>query len=141
MTTEYPARWPRRFEHFEKCLALLREAVALAGSRPLSELEKAGLIQRYEIAWELGWKTLSDYLRETEEPGLPFTSGSSIRLAAAMRLIGDGDAWLSAGKLRNTLSHEYSEEKRDEGLLLIRSTFLPMMEQLHQTMVSRVHAA
>lgn len=138
---EEPQRWLQRLEHFQKCVGLLQEAVALAGSRPLSELEKAGLIQRFEIAWETGWKMLGDYLRETEEPALPPTSGSSIRLAAAVRLIDDGDAWLTAGKVRNTLSHEYSEARRDAGLVLIGSTFLPMMEKLQATMISRDHEA
>ena len=29
--------------------------------RPLSDLEKEGIIQRFEYTWELAWKTIKDY--------------------------------------------------------------------------------
>lgn len=120
-------RWVQRFGFYELALARLEEAIQLAQERALSELEKGGLIQRFENAWEMGWKSLSAYLRETEEPMLPDSPGSTIRLAAALRLVEDSDAWLNAGKMRNALSHEYSRERRDEGLTLIELRFSPLM--------------
>ena len=141
MNTQPPARWLQRFGFYELALARLEEAIELARERELSELEKGGLVQRFENAWEMGWKSLSDYLRETEEPQLPDTPGSTIRLAAAVRLIEDSDAWLNAGKLRNVLSHEYSRERRDEGLTLIKIRFLPFMQQLRERLAKARDAA
>lgn len=129
-------RWPQTFEAYEGALARLQEAVELSRARELSELEKGGLIKRFENAWEMGWKTLADYLRETEDPTLTRSPGSAVRLARAAGLIEDGDAWLSAGKLRNVLTHEYSLAQRDEGLLLVQLRFLPLMQALQAKMTS-----
>ena len=141
MNAQPTSRWLQRFSFYQLALARLEEAIQLANQRALSELEKGGLIQRFENAWEMGWKALSDYLRDTEEPGLPDTPGSTIRLAAALRLIEDGDGWLNAGKLRNVLSHECSLERRDEGLTLIKVRFLPLMQQLRERLAKARDAA
>ena len=46
-------RWKQRFQNFSKALALLREPFAReAGS--LSDLEKEGILQRFQITAELG---------------------------------------------------------------------------------------
>lgn len=134
-------RWVQRFGIYEAALQRLEEAIQLSRERGLSELEKGGLVQRFENAWELGWKVLSDYLREAEEPTLPFSPGSTIRLATVLRLVEDGDAWLNAGKLRNVLTHEYSLARRDEGLTLIDVRFLPLMQQLRNRLANVRDAA
>jgi hypothetical protein len=42
-------RWHFRFENFLSTLALLQETIELSGTQKLSDLENAGLIQRFEI--------------------------------------------------------------------------------------------
>ncbi len=54
-------RWKQRFENFEKAYRLLERALEI--SNP-SEAERAGLIQFFEMAFELSWKLMRDYLQE-----------------------------------------------------------------------------
>ncbi len=59
MTYPIP-RWQYRFENYHRAFALLREAIEQ--EKPLTQLEKEGVIQRFEYTMELAWKTLKDYL-------------------------------------------------------------------------------
>jgi hypothetical protein len=52
-------RWMQRFENLEKANKNLTAACAL---NQYSELELAGLIKSFEMAFELAWKTLKDLL-------------------------------------------------------------------------------
>ena len=51
-------RWEQRFTNFRKALAKLEKVVLNTPLENLSELEKEGLIQRFEYTYELAWKTL-----------------------------------------------------------------------------------
>ena len=52
-------RWVQRLRNFEKALAQLTRATALAGERELSDLERQGLVQAFEFTHELAWKTMN----------------------------------------------------------------------------------
>lgn len=54
-------RWRQRFNNFERAYHRFNEALLLP---KLSELEKNGLIQRFEFTIELLWNTIKDYLQE-----------------------------------------------------------------------------
>lgn len=49
-------RWQQRFENYRRALARLNEAVQLSQQRPLTDLERQGLIQAFEFTHELSWK-------------------------------------------------------------------------------------
>jgi len=59
---EEDIRWIQRFSNFERAFLLLQESLT---TEPLSILERAGLIQFFEMTFELAWKLLKDY-EETE---------------------------------------------------------------------------
>lgn len=56
-------RWRQRFENFERAFRLLQEAFEKDPSQ-MSDLEKEGVVQRFEYTFELAWKTL--YERQTD---------------------------------------------------------------------------
>ena len=52
MTPEPDIRWQQRLVNFSRALTLLREAMA-NGPSALNQLEKEGVIQRFEYCFEL----------------------------------------------------------------------------------------
>ena len=74
-------RWLQRLDNYERALATLERALALAASRPLSELEQQGLIQAFKFTHELSWLLLKDFLVDQGVSGI---SGSrdAVRHAA-----------------------------------------------------------
>jgi nucleotidyltransferase substrate binding protein (TIGR01987 family) len=54
-------RWKQRFQNYEMAFSKLKEAME---QENLNELERNGLIQRFEFTLDLSWKVLKDYLEE-----------------------------------------------------------------------------
>ncbi|HOK60433.1 MAG: nucleotidyltransferase substrate binding protein [Tenuifilum sp.] len=119
-------RWKQRFDNFEK--AFLRLKDALRNDSP-SELEKAGVIQYFEFTFELGWKTLKDYLQEMGvEARFP---RDTIKEAFTNGLIQDGDLWLDMLEKRNQMSHTYDEFTANQSFQMVRDEFIHGIEQLY----------
>lgn len=134
---ETPPRWHDRLESLIRASAQLEEALQLERERSLSELEKAGVVKRFELAWELSWRLLADYLAAELTPPPHFTAVQTVREAARAGLLSDPDAWMAAGKLRNTLVHEYDEARRNEGLLQVRDRHARLIAGLVDEMTAR----
>jgi nucleotidyltransferase substrate binding protein (TIGR01987 family) len=100
-------RWQQRFHNYTNALQTLTEAIELGQQRPLSKLEKQGLIQGFEFTHELGWNVLKDYLESKGYTGL-IGSRDATRTAFKNELIADGDAWMDMIKARNQSSHTYN---------------------------------
>jgi nucleotidyltransferase substrate binding protein (TIGR01987 family) len=123
-------RWVQRFSNFDRAFTLLREAFD-QGLANLSQLEKEGTIQRFEVAYELAWKTMKDYL---EHQGLivdPATPRNAIKEAFAAKLLPDAQAWIDMMLSRNLLSHTYDFAVFEEVLGEIGKRYLPAMDELH----------
>lgn len=52
-------RWKQRFSNFEKIFHKLQEAI---DEEKLNELERNGLVQRFEFTLDLSWKVMKDFL-------------------------------------------------------------------------------
>ena len=90
MMGEQDIRWEQRFENYKKAIKKLGEAVRLDAERPLTELERQGIIQAFEYTHELAWKVMQDffvYQGNTEIRG----SRDATRQAFSVELITDGD--------------------------------------------------
>lgn len=59
MASPNDSRWKQRFENFERSYKLLEK---YANQTIDNELERAGIIQFFEMTFELSWKVLKDYL-------------------------------------------------------------------------------
>ena len=101
------------------------------GPAALNQLEKEGVIQRFEYCFELAWKTVKDYL---EGNGFVFaivTPRQVVKDAFAAKVIGDGQVWIDMLDHRNLLSHTYSLATFDEAVETIHLRYLAAMENLH----------
>lgn len=127
---EGAARWKQRHDNLEQVVALLNDAVEERRRRNLSQLEQAGLIQRFEIAWELSWKLMADCLRALGSEPQIIGPKPIIRQAFAAGLIADGQAWIDASLTRNMLSHTYNAAKAEQAVEAISTQYLALMHSL-----------
>ncbi len=132
MTAPLP-RWHLRLDNYRRALARLDEAVRLAQQRPLSELERQGLIQAFEFSFELAWNLLKDYL---DYQGVSLITGSrdAIREAFARGLIDAGEAWLGMLQDRNRTVHTYNEPVAAAIAERILQHYHPLFQQLSARM-------
>jgi nucleotidyltransferase substrate binding protein (TIGR01987 family) len=121
-------RWQQRFQNFAKAFARLKES--LEEEDELNELERNGVVQRFEFTLELAWKTLKDYM---QNEGLEFqlTPKGTIRQAMQSGLIDYGQTLIDALITRNELAHDYDGEKFEEAEEFIRDEVFPALEKLH----------
>jgi nucleotidyltransferase substrate binding protein (TIGR01987 family) len=122
-------RWKQRFQNFSKALALLWEPFTREASS-LSDLEKEGIVQRFEITFELGWKTLKDYLVFNGVVFQQITPRNVIKQGFLSKVISDGQLWIDMLDRRSLLAHIYDESLLDETVSLVATKFLPALEQL-----------
>ncbi|MFC0711553.1 nucleotidyltransferase substrate binding protein [Azorhizophilus paspali] len=130
-------RWQQRLSNFRKALLQLDEAIELMSQRPLSKLEKQGVIQGFEYSYELGWNTLKDFLVWQGIEGI-IGSRDTIREAFSTGLIADGQGWMQMLTDRNRTSHTYNEETAEAILLNIRQQHHPLLKALEHVLSSRV---
>ena len=120
-------RWIQRFENFKKSFALLSK---YRDFNTRSEFERAGIIQFYEMTFELSWKLLKDYL---ESQGFIITSPrDAIKQAFQAGIIDDGEIWIEALNSRNLLTHTYDEETAIKISEKIINHFYPEILKINQ---------
>ena len=127
-------RWHYRFTNFRRAYSLLREALQ-DGIEPLNQLEREGVIQRFEFTYELSWNLLKDKL---EYDGITFASVTPrevIRQAFSAKLIDDGETWLAMLADRNRMSHTYDFERFEEVIINIHSHYLTILDDLYQRLM------
>lgn len=129
-------RWKQRFDNFDRAFVLLREALE-HGLAALSQLEKEGTIQRFEIAFELAWKTMKDYLEENGLVVNPATPRNIIKEAFAAKLHDDGQVWIDMMLHRNLLPHTYDIKVFEEVLQTVAQRYLPAFDRLHEFLLVR----
>lgn len=123
-------RWKQRFQNFDRAVILLREPFEqdIAG---LSNLEKEGTVQRFEVAMELAWKTLKDYMEFEGHDIKPVTPRNVVKEAFRARILSDGQVWIDMIDYRNLLSNTYDRATFEKAVPNIRDRYLPAIEELH----------
>src|SRR5262249_9037392 len=128
-------RWIYRFDNFKRAFALLREAIDIKKDRELTQLEKEGVIQRFEYTWELAWKVLRDYLEHSGVVLETVTPAATLRAAFAAKLIEEGEIWMRALDARNKMSHVYNLKVFEAIITEIEIDFLRILEEMHLRML------
>lgn len=127
-------RWQYRFANYSRAYSLLREALE-NGVQPLNQLEREGVIHRFEFTFELSWNLLKDKL-EHDGVILPtVTPRAVIRQAFQSKLIDDCEIWLDMLTDRNLMSHTYDFEKFEAVILRIHSQYLPILDAIYQRLL------
>jgi nucleotidyltransferase substrate binding protein (TIGR01987 family) len=74
----------------------------------LSDLEKEGLIKRFEFTLELAWKVLKDKMQDDGIIIDRISPKYVIKQAYSSKYIDNVDIWLSMINDRNLMSHTYN---------------------------------
>ncbi|MBI1884529.1 MAG: nucleotidyltransferase substrate binding protein [Chlamydiae bacterium] len=125
MFTMKNVRWKQRFCNFEKVFLQLERAIQIL--KP-SEVERAGPIQFFELAFELSWKTLKDYL-EAEGYQEVKTPRETFKQAFQIDLIDSGHSWIDALEDQNLTMHTYDESTSLKIEKLIREKYYPLLKE------------
>jgi nucleotidyltransferase substrate binding protein (TIGR01987 family) len=111
------------FQSLEKAIAQLDAGLRESLAAPGGELQRDGVIQRFEYTYELSWKMLRRYLEATlpnpeEVDGMSFQT--LIRTGSEQGLLLSGwDNWVRYRKARGATSHTYDEKKAREVFLIV----------------------
>ncbi len=102
---------------FEKTITNLKEVLErLATAGPDHAVFRDSAIQRFEIAFDVCWKTLKEKLRE--EYGIETASPKKVfQESFKQGLIENDEVWIAMTDMRNETSHAYSEQFSEKVLL------------------------
>lgn len=126
-------RWKQRFSNYQKAYGKLAEVVENNSLDKLSDLEKEGLIQRFEYTYELAWKVMKDYLEYQGITGI-IGSRDAIREAFQNRLVTEGESWMEMIKSRNQTTHLYNETTANEISESIFNTYFKLFKAFNSKM-------
>lgn len=129
-------RWFYRFENYKRAFTLLREAIDYMDGRELSQLEKEGVIQRFEYTMELAWKVMRDYLESENVVFGQITPKAVIREAFESKFVSDGQLWMDMLDARNLMSHSYDQKDFEEVIDNLRHVYLEAFAELHTKLLS-----
>jgi len=129
-------RWKQRFENLTAALASLDEALDAAKREPDNRLYQIALIGAFTFTYELGWKTLKDYLKFG---GISLTVPRDvIKQAFNSGLIADGQTWIDMIDDRNLMSHAYDKAAAAQAVQNIRTRYRPAIEQVYRILKSKL---
>jgi nucleotidyltransferase substrate binding protein (TIGR01987 family) len=129
-------RWKQRFDNYKRALHQLTLAVELSRQRPLSDLEKQGIIQGFEFVHELAWNVLKDFLEYEGIQGIVDSRGA-VREAFKLGLIEEGETWMDMIEKRNPSSHTYNLDIAAALVDAIINTYYPAFLALQVEMGQR----
>jgi len=132
-------RWQQRFANYRKALARLTEAVELRHQRPLTDLERQGLIQAFEFTHELAWNTFKDIAEYQGASGL-LGSRDATRYAFKTGLVEDGESWMKMIESRNLSTHTYQEEVARDIEQRIVDSYFALFCQSVDRLAEHIHA-
>ena len=123
----------RKFDNYVSNLQVLKQA-------DKEELDNefiiSGIIDKFSIQFELGWKMLKEFL--TYEGSRAAVTGSPrgiIKEAYAVYPFFDGDMWLKMLKDRNDMAHIYDGNAAKELVNRILKEYIPQFVKLETELI------
>ena len=125
----------KKYENYVAALEVLRRAPEQDLS---NEFVQSGVIDKFAVQFELGWKLLKRLLAYEGESAVATGSPRDVvKAATAIYDFMDEDAWLSMLRDRNKTMHIYDAA---EAASLLRATlerYLPEFERLQEGLLAR----
>ena len=132
------ASWTGGFQRFDDALTRLRQALE-RGPSALTQLEKEGVIYRFEWCLELSWKTTRDFLEDSGLVVAPVTPREVFRQASVTGTVRDGQVWIDMLNHRTLLAHSCDAVVLAEVVDALSQHYLAAMEQLREFLAVRQH--
>jgi len=126
-------RWQQRFANYKKALFKLKEAVEKYETEGMSEIEKEGMIQRFEYTYELAWNTIKDFYENQGEVSIQ-GSRDAFRIAFNRGLISSGEIWMKMIDSRKLTVHTYNEKTANTIVNDIVKTYFELFMDLKETL-------
>lgn len=123
-------RWHYRFQNFSRAYILLSEATEREVGE-LNQLEREGVIQRFEYTFGLAWNTLKDRLEYAGVTLTEITPRNVIRQAFEAKLITDAELWTDMLVDRNLMAHTYDFARFEAVINNIREGYMAILEDLY----------
>lgn len=101
-------------------------------------LQKAGIIQLFEMSVELAWKMLKDFLEEQGFQDVKWPR-ASIKKAFEIGILTKGREWMRLLKDRHLTVYTYDETKADEVYQLIEKKYFSMPKELENTLKKKIN--
>lgn len=125
----------KKFENYVSHLQVLKRADKEALD---NEFIISGIIDKFSIQFELGWKILKELLAyegsQTSATGSP---RSIIKEAYRIYPFFDGEIWLNMLKDRNDMSHIYDENAAKNLVKQILEKYIPQFIKLEEELKAR----
>ena len=114
----------------ERSIANLEDALSIPEP---NRFERQGLVKAFEMAYELSWKTLQDFLSYIGMEGV-VGPRPVIRQAFQNGLISDGEGWHAMHQARNESAHLYDESQARAIEQDIRLRFVALLQALRDVL-------
>lgn len=134
-------RWKQRFDNYKKALITLekvkQQTEDTSCNQDREETNQMALIQSFEFVFELGWKTMKDFLKEEGYKEV-VSPRAVIKQFFANDYIKDGEMWLRALNDRNRTTHIYDEEEIKNVAELIKTEYYEIFNELKKFLIKQV---
>lgn len=128
-------RWKQRFQNFTKSMNYLENALQI----PHPDIvQKAGIIQFFEMSFELAWNLIKDYLEEQGFVEIKSPRGA-LKKAFEINILENGHDWMDLLQDRNLTAHTYDEQKATDMEQLIQTKYFPLLKSMHNSFIQKIN--
>jgi len=131
---ERDVRWVQRYANLKLAVNSLDEALRIPHP---DKFQRAGIVQYFEMAFELSWNTVKDYLESEGFEGVS-SPRAAVKKGFEQGLIVDGHGWIKGLEDRNLTSHTYNEDIAVEVEGLVRTKYLSLFHELLEELGKRL---
>ena len=129
----------KKLDHYRANL----EVLSTAGQQDLeNEFVIGGIIDKFMIQFELGWKVLKELLQyEGRSEARSGSPREILKVAFQVYDFVDEDVWIAMLRDRNNMSHIYDGNAARRLALTIIDTYIPAFQRMEREIVKRYSAA